>query len=130
MLQFNCLRRDELKDFLYNSCIHDAQIKNIRYDWQKRSFVLETFNPTLKIPYDIKFIFVNPQLVFSTHGDWHGSRVTIQSLTLKEDYLCLQNSTRICDDSLKDSLYLLFQMFSGDELHIVSKELFISASSR
>ena len=34
-----------------------------------------------------------------------------------------------CDECIEDSIYLLFQMFSGDEFHIVSKEVFVEIFS-
>lgn len=44
---------------------------------------------------------------------------------MEEDFTYLKKYLSDCDESVDSNLYLLFQMFSGDELHIVSKEVII-----
>lgn len=56
-----------------------------------------------------------------------GDRETILSLTAEEDVSYFQNCTKVCGDVLCDSVYLLLQMFSGDELHVVSKAVIIES---
>lgn len=123
MLQFNSLQTKELKNFIHKSNIHDAKVKDIRYDRQNKRLVIETINLTQNTGF--KFTFVEPRLILSISGNWQGSYETILSLTVEEDSSYLENNVLIYDNKLNESLYLLFQMFSGDELHIVSAEVLI-----
>ena len=68
-------------------------------------------------------IFLNIDITLAIKGNEHGSRETILSLTVEDDFSYLQNYIPNRCEGVEDSLYLLFQMFSGDELHIVSKEV-------
>ena len=69
--------------------------------------------------------FIGIGIALTIKGDWSGNRETIISLTVEEDSSYLQNYLLKHGEYTEDSLYLLFQMFSGDELHIVSKEVII-----
>lgn len=121
MLKYNRNNTKELKAFLYNSYVHDAKLENIKYDYIEDSIKIELFNPI----YDVKIVltFVNIGIALTIKGEWSGNRETIVSLTVEEDFLQLQNCLSKHKEYTKDSLYLLFQMFSGDEIHIVSKEI-------
>lgn len=123
MLRFDKFQINSLKDFLYHSAIHDAKIETFRYDRERRILTIETINPIYNVRIVFSFGEVAAVLFFASNEP--GSRETIISLTAEEDYSYLQNRTQISGDSLDDSLYLLFQMFSGDELHIVSREVFV-----
>ena len=68
--------------------------------------------------------------MFAIKGDWSENRETIISLTAEEDFSYLQNYNIKHSEYMEDSLYLLFQMFSGDELHIVSKEVIIEVNNK
>lgn len=69
---------------------------------------------------------IPPKLIYVGNyiSDWPGDRTTVLSLTVEEDFSYLQNHQLLkqCKYT-KDDLYFLVQMFSGDELHIVSKEV-------
>ena len=121
MPRFNKNNIKELKEFLYNSYDHDAKLKNAKYDNGEDSLKIELYNPIFNVKIDLTFH--NIGIVFAVKGEWTGSRETIISLTVEEDFLYLQTYLQKCSECIEDSLYLLFQMFSGDELHIVSKEV-------
>lgn len=121
--QFDRSQMGELKDYLYHSDIHDAQIETFRYDREGRILTVETVNPIHNVRIDM--IFKEVKVFLSISGNEFGRRETILSLTVEEDYSCLQNCAQVCGDCFDDSLYLLFQMFSGDELHIICEKVFI-----
>ena len=123
MPRFNKNNIKELKEFLYNSYDHDAKLKNAKYDSGEDSLKIELYNPIFKVKIDLTFH--NIGIVFSVKGEWSGNRETIISLTVEEDFSYLQNYLLKHNEYMEDSLYLLFQMFSGDELHIVSKEVIV-----
>lgn len=122
MPRYNKNSVKELKAFLYNSYIHDANLENVEYNCKEDRIKIKLVNPIFGVQIDL--IFLNIGLALVTKGDWPGDRTTVLSLTVEEDFSYLQNHQLLqqCQYT-KDSLYLLFQMFSGDELHIVTKEV-------
>ena len=123
MPRYNKSNTEELKDFLYNSYVHDARLENIKYNYREDSIKIELYNPISDVKIDLTLL--NIGIVLTIKGDWSGNRETIISLTAEEDFSYLQNYLIKHSECMEDSLYLLFQMFSGDELHIVSKEVII-----
>lgn len=123
MPRFNKNNTKELKEFLYDSYIHDAKLENVQYNCREDSIKIELFNPIFDVKLDLTFLNIGVALAIK--GEWSGSRETIISLTVEEDSSYLQNYLLKHSEYMEDSLYLLFQMFSGDELHIVSKEVIV-----
>ena len=123
MPQFDRFHIKELKDFVYYSYIHDAKLESVTYEWSENTLNIKTFNPIFSVKMDLTFYDVG--IVFATRGNGIGSRETIISLTAEEDCSYLQNCIPWNSKSPKDSLCLLFQMFSGDELHVVFEKVFI-----
>ena len=123
MPRFNKNNTKELKEFLYNSYCHDAKLKNVKYNCREDSIKIELFNPIFNVKIDLTFLNIGVALAIK--GDWSGNRETIISLTVEEDFSYLQNYLLKYSEYIGDSLYLLFQMLSGDELHIVSKEVIV-----
>lgn len=75
----------------------------------------------------INFFFNEVNNILFVSGNEMGSRETIISLTVEEDCSYRSIFTNMCSDCLSNSIYLLFQMFSGDELHILSKNVLIDS---
>ena len=123
MLEFDKSQIEALKEYLYYSYVHDANIETISYDRGKKIFEIRIFNPIYKSK--INLIFEGVKIILSISGNELGNYNTILSLTAEEDFSYIQNCTKIYGDYFVDSLYLLFQMFSGDELHIVAKNVFV-----
>ena len=123
MHRYNKSNTEELKDFLYNSYVHDAKLENIKYDCREDNIKIELFNPIFNVKIALTFLDIG--ITFAIKGEWSENRETIISLTAEEDFSYLQNYLIKHSECMEDSLYLLFQMFSGDELHIVSKEVII-----
>lgn len=126
MLRFDKTQRVELKDFLYQSCIHDAVLKGFQYDRKQKVLSMEVVNSIHDVRMNLTFLDV--EIIFSISGYELGDRDTILSATLEEDYSNIKHDRTLREDVLNDCLYLLFQMFSGDELHIVSNTLLINLS--
>ena len=123
MPRYNKKNTKELEAFLYNSYVHDAKLENVKYNYREDSIEIELFNPISGVKIDLTFL--NIGIALTIKGDWSGNRETIISLTVEKDFSYLQNYLFKHSEYMEDSLYLLFQMFSGDELHIVSKEVII-----
>lgn len=125
MLHFDKSKTKELEDYLYRSAIHDAVFKSSQYNTEKRMLSVEVFNPIYNI--EIHFVFCDVKIVLFIPKNEIGSGKTINSLTVED---CVNMERLICDcnEKLGDALYLLFQMFSDDELHVVCEKLFIEES--
>lgn len=123
MLRFDKNNTQELKELLYNSCVHDAKLENIGYNCGENSIKIELFNPIFNVKIDLTF--QNIEIALAIKGKEYGSPETIISLTAEEDFSYLQTYLPKYSECIEASLYLLFQMFSGDELHIVSKEVVV-----
>lgn len=123
MPRYNKNNIKDLKDYLYNSFIHDAKIENIKYDCKENTIIIELFNAFFDIK--IALTFLNIGIALKIKGDWSENRDTILSLTAEDDFSYLQNYLLKYSEYMNESLYFLFQMFSGDELHIVAKEVII-----
>ena len=121
MPRFSKNNAQELKELLFNSCLHDAELKDIRYNLGEHSVTIRMFNPIYNVKFDLTFS--NIEMVFGIKGREFGSSETIVSLTLEEDFSYLQTYLPEHSKCMDSSLYLLLQMFSGDELHIASKEV-------
>ena len=125
MPRYNKNNIKELKEFLYNSCVHDAKLKNINYNWGENNIKIELFNPIFDVKINLTFLDIG--ITLTVKGDWSENRETISSLTVEEDFSYLQNYLIKHSECMEDSLYMLFQMFSGDELHIVSGEVIVES---
>ena len=123
MPRFNKNNANELKEILYNSCVHDAKIENVGYECRLDCIKIELFNSIFNVKIDI--IFHNIEIALAVKGNSYGSRETIISLTMEDDFSYLQTYVPKCREGMESCLYLLFQMFSGDELHIVAKEVVV-----
>lgn len=113
----------ELKEFIYKSCPHDATVENVKCSCKGNSIEIELYNTFFNV--GMNLIFRNVEIALAVKGKEYGSSETILSLTVEEDFTYLKKYLSDCDESVDSNLYLLFQMFSGDELHIVSKEVII-----
>ena len=109
----------DLKELLYNSYVHDAKFKNIQYQCGEDNIKIELINPIFNVK--IILIFHGIEIAFAIKGDKYGSSETIISLTVEEDFSYLKTYLPKNSECMESCLYLLFQMFSGGELHIVSK---------
>lgn len=121
MPRFDKCHIKELQEILYYSHIHDAKLESVRYERREDRLIVETFNPIFNIGLNLTFRDVG--IALAINGNELGSRETIISLTVEEDFSYLQKYIQQYSKNLENSLYLLFQMFSGDELHIVFKEV-------
>lgn len=123
MPRFDKNNAEQLKEFLYSSCVHDAKLENIRYDYEENIIKVNLFNSIFKVKIDLTFYDIGISLAIK--GENFGNRETIISLTIEEDFSYLPIDFSKYTGLDETSIYLLFQMFSGDELHIVSKEVII-----
>ena len=123
MLKFNKANTYELRKQLFSSCIHDSKIEKISYNYPENNITIELVNSFFDVK--IKIVFCDVVLLLTNKGNWQGSPNAVHSLTIEEDYLRLLDCVPQSYKDIEGSLYLLLQMFSGDELHIVAKEVVV-----
>ena len=97
MPRFDKSKIEELKEYLYNSSIHDAILENLRYEQGEESLKIETFNPNFNVK--INFTFYDVRVALATRGNDFGSRETIISLTV-EDFSYLLNYIQKFSESI------------------------------
>ena len=123
MLRFNRVQIRALREYLYHSYVHDAVIEATDYDRKEKKLTIKAFNPIWNSR--MHFTFEKVKVILNISGNEPGSSETIVSLTAEGDYSYLQNYINGYSDGQPDYVYILFQMLSGDELHIVSQNVII-----
>lgn len=126
MPSFDKRRIRELKEYLYYSYLHDTKLNSVRYEQGENSICIKVLNPTSNVEIDLTFYDI--KIVLAIGGYALGGHETIIMLTAEEDVSYLQNYTQQNCKCFEDSLYILFQMLSGGELHIVSREVVIEVN--
>ena len=59
-----------LKELLYNSYVHDAELENAEFDFKEDSIKITLFNPIFGAK--INFTFLNIETALTIKGDWQG----------------------------------------------------------
>lgn len=127
MTKFDKSKIEELKEFLYHIDSHDAEIMNSKYDVKNGIYCINLYNPIVKSTMHFVFYDVKIAMFFKdyNHELLFGDNEKIYSLSVEEDSSLFKNNPNLSNDYYDDTLYLLFEMFSGDALHIVSKEVLV-----
>ncbi|MBR5323079.1 MAG: hypothetical protein IKU48_06000 [Clostridia bacterium] len=126
MPRFNKSQINELKNYLYTSNIHDGVIKNVLYERAKKTLTIKISTHINNQEINVHFLDVHTVLFIS--GKESGNSDTILSLSIEDNYSNLQTNSSMFDKNIINSLYMMFQMFSGDELHIASQEVFFESA--
>lgn len=132
MIKFDNNRLDELKLFLRTIPAHDAEFDSIKYDKLGKKVIINIHNPIPNDPLcigksNMMIEFNKVSLFLSLDTDKWGSDDTILILTLEDDYELIKKI--VSDDIISDKhLYFIFQMFSGNEIHILCKEALFDIS--
>ena len=113
----------ELKQLLYSTHAHDAVLEIVEHIWAEDRIRIQLFNPIFHEKIDLTLSGV--ETVFAWKGSEYGSRETVLSLTIEEDFSYLETHLPKHSQLFEDTVYLLFQMFSGDELHIAAKKVMV-----
>ena len=103
MPKFSKSNMKELKKLLYNSCVHDASMENLEYRCREDCIKIELLHPYFN--YQLDMSFHNIELVFAKKGQELGSRETVISLTVEEDYSYLQTYLSKCNEYPENALW-------------------------
>lgn len=125
MLKFDKTCEGALKKFIYESHIHDAMLKDLQYDSIHKTVSMQIINLIHNSKMSLHFLDV--EIFLRISGSEWGDKNTILSLTIEDDCSQIKDCERLGKKVTNDSIYFLFQMFSGDELHVISREVFIKS---
>ena len=123
MIKFDKSQYNALRTFLLASYVHDAQIEKFNYDHDVGTLYICAMNHFYRKKYRFSFLGLKSILFVNNHQ--YGSYETINSLTVEDNTTLTESPVYISDDHHSQYLYLLFQLISGDEIHIVSREVII-----
>ena len=128
MLKYNADNKENLRIALRKSYVHDAVIDYVTYSCSKKNATIRIYNPIFNK--QIVFTFCNIKTLLVTGEQHYGSNSSVISLTLEDDNSYLQKHLRGSELETEGMLYILFQMFSGQEIHIVVKEVIIEDTDK
>lgn len=121
MRTYNKENKEYIMSYLFNIPIHDSSFKEISYDKEnKRIFII------LENKYSnnrINIVFTGVKILFSFDSDSWGTNETVSSLTLETDFSIFKTLIGQYQINVDNEIYLMFQMFSGNEIHIICKEV-------
>ena len=105
-----------LQNDLYHSCVHDATVEYIKWDCASQSLSIRMKNEYAKEA--IHFLFSQVRYCLYVKGKQRGDSTVVSSLTVEK----IDTTTSPFPAHISNCtpyLYLLLQMFSGDEWHIL-----------
>lgn len=108
-----------MRDYLYKSAVHDSHFKDIVYDPLQHIVKVVLFNPILGKTITINFLKV--KLLLSISDNKWGADQSISSLTLESIEQASVTFPMVNKRDLERNVYLLFQLFSGNEIHIIAE---------
>ena len=118
METFDKHQKDALKKLMISSYIHDAKIQYTHFCPQKKSFTIKAVNNYYNIAYSLCFESVHALFYYSNNSAFGDSE---SILGVEIDEYNSQEYKHGFGKCYEDSLHITFQMFSLDELHVVSK---------
>lgn len=126
MPKFNKSNIADFEAFLYRSSVHDAELESISYDCGDDCVALKLINPIFNIGYDMRFYNVETTFIIKNdYADWFGSKRTVNSITVEKDFSYLKNYYMRYSEFGASSIYLLIQLFSGSEVHVVFNDVIV-----
>ena len=113
---------DELSAFLHDFYyVHDAKLETIKYE--NNSLQLGMFNSYYNKK--MNMLFLDIEMIFAIKGNEIGGRDVILSLTVEQESLLIKSGAETSAHERDNALCLVFQMFSGDELHVFCNEIVV-----
>ena len=128
MKYFNSHYVEELKDYLYHGHGHDATIVKIEYllkdEYNKDKLIIDTYNTYDKVR--VGYVFREIQTMVFCKGSVCGEKDIILGITIEDDMSYFKSRFNSNEISLDGCLYLVLQMKTFDEIHIICREMYIN----
>ncbi len=127
MKYFTNRDKSELKDYLYYGHAHDATIETIEYifkdEYNKDRLNINTINTYDKIR--VRYIIKDLESVFTIKKHELEDNDVILGVYVEDNISNLNDYYKNYDLKCDEYLYLVIQMKSFDELHIICREIYI-----
>ena len=121
MTEYDVSRINDLREILYNSNAHDSIIYKYEYCWSEDKIRIILINEFFHEK--IELIFAGIETTFVIKKKEFGSREAVVSLTVEDDLSYLYTYYSQKHISENKYIYIVLQMFSMDEIHIVSNKI-------
>ena len=121
MRVFNRLNRQEFEEFLLLSYVHDSRIQTIEVDISKRTIKIVLVNRYDCVGYS--FCFREVSAAYGFEGEWIGEKDMVLGVVLEDQIPVESLKSFLHKEISEDEFHLLFQLFSGSEIHIISSEV-------
>lgn len=121
MLRFIRSQTSDLVNYFHASTIHDSEFAEINYDPAQRIAKIKVINYFYGIRIDMRFL--NVKLFISVNEDKWGTNNSISSLTVEDSQQLLELFPKLDPKEADNCIYCLFQLFSGNEIHILSTDV-------
>ena len=122
MENFNKQNVENLKTFLFSSYVHDSKIEFVLYS--RNSMTLKIKNEHYKVEY--VFVFSTMEGAVFQKGNEDRCVDTIYSLTVEDNFAPLFTVLPMATKTKDGLLYVLVEMLSGNQLHIIFNDVRIS----
>lgn len=114
----------ELVHYLRASFFHDASFAELSYSKEHKNLTVQLVNDIYNKT--ICLMCKGVHIFLSIDSDRWGKDETILGLTVADDYLLFSTFLLQYELNIDNSIHLCFQMFSGNEIHIVCEEVTFS----
>ena len=119
-MRFDVSQKEQVSLFLRELPTHDAKFSTVEYLPSKKELCIRLIS--FDNSYLLKLVFYQVRLLISTGFDLWGMNDTILALVLEDDFKIISSLAKqisFHNINMQDSLYFVFQSFSGNEIHIV-----------
>lgn len=110
---------NELREAVYNSNIHDANIVSLDFNPTLMCVTIIARNVVFRK--EIHFYFPEIKSLFSQKGNWEGCSNQILSLTIEDNFSLNNAPISMPDGGYSSALLFIFELFSGSEIWIISE---------
>ncbi len=130
MSYFSMKEKTELVRYLRSVVsIHDADLRQIWYDPSEKTLKIVLYNSIYKS--EVRMQFYGVCLFLSTGFDpWGMTNQTVSVLVLEEEDILIAETFKQFHQSVSNKLHFLFELFSGNQIHIVAENIAISETAQ
>lgn len=123
MISFRKSQMNQLKDYLYHSCIHDSLLKDAQYNIVRNCFELVLFYPSTRYCNRLSFQDVLEIRLIKCFDCSYCDSETINTLIVEDNGICFRDTEVSKNEKTSDYIIFTLEMLSGDTINIVSKEI-------
>lgn len=130
-MRFDVSQKEQISLFFKELPTHDAKFSKVEYLPSKKELCIWLMS--LNNSYFLKLVFYQTRFLISTGFDLWGTNDTILALVLEDNFEILSSLAKQISShniNMHDSLYFVFQSFSGNEIHIICEAVEVNLISQ